>query len=531
MRLPLWLHLLAWLLFFLAVLLPIAQIGLDAVYVDGRLDLSPFQALLFTEGQWTLMGNSLSLAIGATILAVVIGVPFAFLCQKTDLWGRSFFGLAYLVPLLVPPYMQAMVWGRLLAENGPINSYLMSWFKLGQPLLNGNSLPGAIVVLGLAYFPFVTLLTISGLKSVDSRFEEAALLYRDAFQTLIRVTVPLIRPHIIAGATFVFVFSIIDFGVADILRVRVYPIEIFVQFSALYDERAAVVLSLPLLLITAILIGLQVWSMKGRSYIALADSFSGNRRYALGRGQSLAVPFVLAVLGLSVLVPVGVLLHTSGSLTSYQEILGSSLGQIGFSLYMAALAATLMTVLAFFIAWSLVKSTGKRRMFLEYLTQLPFAIPPILLGIGLIKVWNRSATDWLYGSSLIIVLGYLAHFIPFTIRAIQSGLQQLNPHLEEMGWLSDKSRTRTTVRIIFPLVRNGLIAGFFISFILAMGELGVTLLVTPPGAATIPIKIYNYMHYGAEQTVAALCLTLTGFLLLFSVAFFGFTRWAGNDTG
>ena len=99
-------------------------------------------------------------------------------------------------------------------------------------------------MLGLAYYPFVTLLTVSGLRSMDRSQEEAALLSRGKWQTLRRVTLPLTTPHILTGAIFVFVFSIMDFGVPDILRVSVYPVEIFVQFSTFYDERAAAILSL-----------------------------------------------------------------------------------------------------------------------------------------------------------------------------------------------------------------------------------------------------------------------------------------------
>jgi len=214
---------------------------------------------------------------------------------------------------------------------------------------------------------------------------------------------------------------------------------------------------------------------------------------------------------------VGALAVFSGSLTAYQSVLATSLGQIAFSVLLAAAGAGAMTILAFFIAHSMVRASAQPRMLAEYLTQLPFAVSPLILGIGLIKLWNRPATDWLYGSYLVILLGYLAHFIPFTIRALYSSLQQLEPQLEEMGRMLSRSRSRVLVRITLPLVRNGLITGFFIGFVLALGELGVTLLVTPPGMATIPIKVYNFMHYGAEETVAALCLILVALQLLVSL--------------
>ncbi len=528
MHQSLWVTRLAWLIFGVAVLLPPVQLCWVALWVDGRLDLGVFGEQLLTSSQWQLLGNSLLLAGGASVVALVIGVPYAVLCEKSHFRGRSYFRLAYLVPLLIPPYMHAIVWSNLLANNGPINNFLITMLNLSEPPLSAHSLPGAIFVLGLAYFPFVTLLTMSGLKSVDSRYEEAALLQQKSAYSLTRITLPLVLPHIIAGAIFVFIFSIIDFGVPDILRVKVYPMEIFVQFSAFYNERAAIVLGLPLLVITIIMVSLQVWVMRGRTYISFNSGSVDSQTSTNCRCNGLATAFCLVVVGFAVLVPVGVLLKTAGPLATYQKSLSTSWEQISFSLALAIAGALVMTLLAYLLAHAMLRSPSKNRTIFEYLTQLPFAIPPILLGLALIKVWNRPLTDWLYGSHLIILIGYLAHFIPFTIRAVYASLQQLNPGLEEMGWLVSNSRLRVTVSISVPLIRNGLLVGFFISFILAMGELGVTLLVIPPGMSTMPIKIYNFMHYGAENLVAALCLILFAIQLLFSLGLLGLSHWANR---
>jgi iron(III) transport system permease protein len=528
MRLPAWVTLAAWLTLLVAVYLPIGQLGLSAVWGDGRLDSGAFGELLLTQGQWGLLKDSILLAAGATGISLVLGLPYAVLCQRTDLRGRSFFELTYLVPLLIPPYMQAIVWGRLLAKNGPVNDVLRSVLGMTEAPLNVHSLPGAMFVLGLAYFPFVTLLAGSGLRGVDSRYEEAARLQAGAFRTLARITLPLIRPHIFAGAVFVFVFSLIDFGVPDILRVRTYPTEIFIQFSALYDERAAVLLGLPLMLVAAGLISLQVGTMRGRSYISEVGTCRQIARYSLGNAQFWATAFCAGVLAFAVVVPVGALALFSGSLRTYQQVLETSSGQIGTSVLLAAAGAGAMVILAFFLAHSMVLASERTRTLMEYLTQLPFAVSPLILGIGLIELWNRPATDWLYGSFLIIVLGYLAHFIPFTIRAIYSSLRQLDPRLEEIGWMLGRSRLRVLTRITLPLVRNGLITGFFIGFVLALGDLGVTLLVIPPGMATIPIKVYNFLHYGAEDTVAAFCVILVALQLLVSIGLLALAKPPGS---
>lgn len=150
---------------------------------------------------------------------------------------------------------------------------------------------------------------------------------------------------------------------------------------------------------------------------------------------------------------------------------------------------------------------------------LPLAVPAVTMGIGLITIWNQPLMDIVYGSSLIIIFGYVARFIPFAVAAAISGLRQLDTKLEEAAFMASSNWWRVMGKIVVPLISPSLITGFFIVFILALGELGTTLLVTPPGRETISLKIYNLMHYGAEEKVAALCLVLMAAILMFSTVF------------
>jgi iron(III) transport system permease protein len=209
--------------------------------------------------------------------------------------------------------------------------------------------------------------------------------------------------------------------------------------------------------------------------------------------------------------------------------LAPALTAILTSLGVAVVTAAVATGLALLIAQALPRaaSGADRGARLDQLTQLPVAVPPILVGIALIGLWNRPATGWLYDSLAILVLGNLARFLPFAIRMIHAGLRQIDPALEEAAWLASPRRSRIIGRIILPLSRRALGASFLIMLVLTMGELSLTLLVVPPGVETLPVRIYNLMHYGAEETVAALSLILLavqlGLCLLVLVAV-GWTR-------
>jgi len=210
---PKWLTVTAWLIFLGAVYWPIYQLIADAFgQHEYVIETVPSNDFFLSETQYELFKRSLILASGSTALALLIGIPFAFFIQRTLMWGRGIFSLLYLLPLLIPPYMQAIIWSQILASGGWANRFFMAALHLENVPVDVHNLAGAIIILAFSYFPFITLLTVNGLKNPDAGYEEAALLYCNRFKTVFSVTLPMITPQIMAGAIFVFIFSIIDFG-------------------------------------------------------------------------------------------------------------------------------------------------------------------------------------------------------------------------------------------------------------------------------------------------------------------------------
>jgi iron(III) transport system permease protein len=455
-----------------------------------------------------LVRNSIGLAGGVAFCCAILGTVYAFLVTRTDLFGKKTFAGLFIAPILIPPYIHAIVWTHL-------DPFLKSIFHLDI-----HSLGGCIFVLTLAYFPFVVLTSAAGLQTVDRRKEEAALLGSEVFPMLRRITLPLAAPHIFAGVTFVFIFSIIDVGVPDILRVNVYPLEIFIQFSAFYDEWAATILSAPLVSLTLILILIQKWHMKGRSYVQIGGGRQPPIQFHLGIWQGLSVGFCFFILSVSFGVPIGVLLIKAGGISSYIRVISTSVGQIGYSLILALMGAFLTVALGVCMGYLIERLKGWKGLTISLLAVVPLAVPATTLGIGLIGVWNRSLTDVIYGSSIIVLIAYIARFIPYASLVAAAGISQVSIKLEEAALLAGSSWQRILLRILFPLTKRHLMAGFFIVFILAFGDLSTTLLVMPPGRETIPIKIYNLMHYGADNLVAALCVILIGLIFILACSFF-----------
>ncbi len=506
MRLP-WTYSFAILLLFvIVVLLPIIYM-LSAPFLTEDFGYLNGIGYLFDDRHITLALNSLIIAAGTTLFCTVLGVPLAFVLFQTDVWFKGVFKTIYLIPFLIPPYIHAIVWSQL---GGVLKQYLS---------LNVYSRYGVIAVLTLAFYPIITFMTMSGFKSIDRKMEEVSLLYHGKWKTVTKITIPLLFPHIFSGAIFVFIFSIIDFGVSDILRVNVYPVEIFIQFSAFYNYRAATVLSLPLIAVTIILLILQKSCMRNRSYFNVSGGISGAIRYHLGGFNLPVISLSCLLMGVSAVMPVVVLLRAAGPVSTYLNVLTVTWSQIVYSLFLASSGAFIVLFLSFSMSCIINRSGMRFRKIIEMSALIPLAIPATTLGIGLIKVWNQPVVDFVYGSSLIIIIGYIARFLPYSIITITSGLKQINPSMEEAASLSTNNWIRIVMKIVAPLLRHSLLAALFIIFVLSFGELGTTLLVTPPGHETIPIKTYNIMHYGADNMVAALSLILIAIIMAASGLF------------
>jgi iron(III) transport system permease protein len=216
-------------------------------------------------------------------------------------------------------------------------------------------------------------------------------------------------------------------------------------------------------------------------------------------GLLLLVSFVLPVVQLA---------QGAGSLQNYLIAFNNFKGNILYSIYVAGISSIVMVIFSLTVAYYIERSESVFKSLLDYLTQMPFGIPSIVLGIGLIRVWNRPGFGWIYDTSVILMIGYIAGYCPFIIRIVLARIKQINREMEEAALLANCGRLRFVLKILLPLFLPGIIAGLLAGFVLSIANLGTALLVVPAGKLTLPITIYNFMHYGSDNMVFALSLIL-----------------------
>ncbi len=462
-------------------------------------DVRRISEVLGTSREWTLLRRSLTIAIGSAVLSICCAVPLSFLMYKTDLPLKKIYKKIYLIPFLIPPYLQAILW---IVRFQP--DFLQN--QSGGPDIFTNW--GAIFIYSCSLFPLAILIISSGFRSIDRSVEEAALLRHSPLAVLRKITLPQVFPYIKVSFFLVFILALTNFEVADTLRLAVYPLEIFINFSAFYDEQKATLLALPLIVSTLLILVSISFYMNGKSFSML--EFSSKKRYifSLGKYRYLISLLVMSFFLITVGLPLYTLLSGVEAPGTYWKYFLKTKDIFAQTIGVAFMAALVTTVFSYSFARILVRSKGKKRVFLDFITLVPLGIPSVLFGISLIKLWNRPVLDYVYGSSAILVIGSLATLSPFIIRVIYPTIHRIDESCEEAALFSRQSTFKRWFEVDLPLALPGLLAGVIISFVLYAGNIGVALLITPPGKGTIPITIYNYMHYGSQEAVFALSALL-----------------------
>jgi iron(III) transport system permease protein len=496
-------------------LLPVLMMVANSFFVDGVFSLKAYQALLASgKQQWVLMGHSLLLSLGVTFFATTVGVALGVLLGKTDLPFRRTFTVLLAVPLLIPPYVIAVAWFAVIGAGGWISRSLSP--AMSEYLSSAFfGLYGCTGVLFTTFVPIVMLLTIAYLGAVNPRLEDAGRLVSRWPGVLRRITLPLIAPAILFAAVLVFLLTLGEVGVPTYLRYPVYPVEILTQFAAFYDFSAATAAAIPLLTVTLAILALEYCILHNQVSELRALTFEETRaQIKLGSCRFPFLAIVLVWVLITVALPLAVLITQSSSLTAYIEAFSRASDSMLRSLVFSVIGATLLTLLGFFWGYLIHDRTLPLWRGIDALALFLFTLPGTVVGIGLISLWNTPTTNLVYRTPAIIILGYLAQYAVLPTRMISARLERVPASLEQAAQLCGANWFMTLRHIVVPLAKRGLIAAWLIGYVFCLRDLGISMVVYPPGSDTLPVRILTLMANGAPSLIAALCVILIVVTLL-----------------
>jgi len=451
-------------------------------------------------------------------MTLFLGIPLGILFSKTNLPFKGLFALLFTIPFIIPSYMIAIGWFYALAPQGFLAKMLGTQVT-GIMLHFLFGFPGAILVMTSALLPVVMILTMTYLGLVAPKLEEAARLSSGWILTLRRISLPIISPGVFLAGLLVFSLTLGEFGVPSFLRYNVFPVEAFTQFSAFYNFDAAMVAAVPLGMITLFIVMIERFFLRKKNF-ELMEAAGKERRILVELNQWRPWILILVIIFalVFVIVPITSLIIKSSSLTAFQETFTHSMDSIFRSLMYSSIGATVLTFFGFFIGYLVERKVFRFAWAVDSVTFFLFALPGAVIGIGLIGMWNHTATNFIYSSAAVIILGYAAQYAALGERMMAATYAQIPHSMEEAAQIIGVGWFRRLSGIVAPMANRGLIATWLVGFLFCLKDVGATMMIYPPGHDTLPVRIFTLMANSPEETIAALCLLMLGIAFLPLVA-------------
>ncbi len=478
-------------------------------------------SLLQEIGDPWLMGllvASLRLAFYTTVLSLVVGVPLGFKLATRVGPLVATLGLAHLLPLSLPPYIVGLGIASLTGTGGLLARFAGA--EVGDAASGWLYCEtGAVFVLVVSLSPIVTLSTALFARGLNPRLVEAALTLRRPGAVLGRIAIPLVAPGALLGALVVFVFSFSEVAVPQLLGLKVYATAVFTRLADLsFEPIVAIARSLPPVAIATIAsAGLYFIDRYGRASSGLKPMLPAA---LLGGGPGVFASVLLGLAGVVAMLPVIALfvaatLAPGGGISSFLEGGGSLVSSLEYAFTSACAMLTIAVPLGW--AWSRYPRAGS-------LASMPlllgFLVPAAVLGTGLIVMWNRPGTQWIYQGSGIMVLGFAARYAFLPTRVIKLGFMRSQRSWHEAARMLEPSGSRRFISISLMGNPDAIAGGFAIAFLTCFRDLDTVVLFYPPGGETLIVRTMTIeANAPPGQTAANAALQVVATALMVVVAY------------
>ncbi len=484
------------------LLLPIA-LAIGRGFVDeGRPSLYWLVRTVTDGDVLRQLGNGVLLACCATLLSLAIALPPAVLRARCRFRGQGLLGVLLLVPMILPPFVGALSMRHLFSRFGAVNLLLqrvgiLDFSQSLPPDWLGTGFAGVAVLQALHLYPILYLNASAALANVDPAYAQAARnLGAGPVRTFFRITLPLMRPGLFAGGTIVFIWSFTDIGTPLILGYdELAPVTIFKQLAL--AETSPGVFSLVFVLLSGA-VGLYVLGKFFFGRAAAAESSKASiaaEQHPLGPAATLGAWLVFGAVLLMALLPhagvvltalsarwVNTILPTAWTLRHLEFVIsrGETVSSIVNSLKYASLSTLADLILGGLAAWLIVRTRVAGRTLLDGMSMLPLAVPGLILAAGYVALTAAGPLKPFgpFGNPLgILVVAYTIRRIPFVVRGVSAGLEQVPESMEEAARNLGASRAGTIFRITLPLILANVIAAGVLTFAFAVLEVSDSLIL------------------------------------------------------
>ena len=508
--------------------LPLLYLIYRSFFADGSFSLEGFKRIYSYPLNWTCLKNTLITAGLAMVFGVLLAFPLAWLVGRTNLYGKKFFRTLFVMTYMVPPYVGAMAWLRLLNPTvGTLNTLIMSIFRLESAPFNIYSIGGLVWVLTTFYYPYAFITISRAMEKMDPSLEEASRISgASPFKTLMTVTLPLMMPSIVAAALLVFVAAASCYGIPSIIGApgQIYTVTTrivdYVYIGSQEGLTDATNLAVFLMAIALIVLYVSNFVVGKREYITVSGKSTRPNIVDLGKWRIpitvvvslfaivvVAIPFA-TVFMTSFTMNMGKSIFETGNITfkywhtilTRKSILGS--GQN--SLISAAWAASLGMIICLIMAYLLKRTNVKGKGVPDFLITVGSGSPSVVIALALIMTMSGRFGINIYNTMFIMVVAYMIKYMMMGMRTVVSAFSQISPSLEEAAQISGSGWIRRLKDVVFTLIVPSIVAGWFLIFMPCFYELTMSNLLYSNNTKTLGVELFTYQTYHSQQTASAL---------------------------
>jgi iron(III) transport system permease protein len=495
------------------ILLPLGYVTTLALSADPAV----WQRLWATRVPELLL-NTVSLASVVALLTLMLGVSTAWMVTRFEFPGRRLWEIALVLPLAMPTYVLAYVYNYLLGFGGPMEQL---WQLVAGPqarIFSPQSFWGVTLVMTLDTFPFVYLLTRSALLSFNVSFEEVARTCgASPLRTMFSVTLPLLRPSIVAGVALVVLYVVSDFGAVSLLRYQTLTYAVFQQMTGRSDNQAASILSILLVVLALLFLLTERWfRRKSRFYQTTGRYRAPQRIQCEWLHIGLLTACLASVVGLAFGIPTSLLVMWSLSQEAQAILDTRFFGFVWNSALLSSLAATAAVLIGLPLAHLASRKPTWLNLGCLQAAYAGYVLPGPVAALAALVLFLKIM-PFFYGTVLVLIVAYVLHFLPAGLQSLEPSIQQITPNLEEVARTLGLGVRETWRRVTLPLIRNGIIVAWVLIFLQTMKELPATLLLRPVGFDTLAIRVWLEASEEYYQLAApsALLIVLVGLPALF----------------
>jgi iron(III) transport system permease protein len=517
--------------------LPLALLFAVGLAPEGKMTLAPLMETAASRSVQRALWNSLESSFLSAVLACVAGTMLALVIGLTNVRAKGSLVFLVLIPMMIPPHVTAIAWSQALGPASPV----LQW--LGLAPAPGSPHPvytpaGLVALLALQHMPIVFLVVRAALRAFPRELSDAARVSgARGLRRLLRITLPLLAPALLAGFMLAFISALGNFGINALIgipaRYTTLPVLIWRRLAGFGPDVIANValISVLLALVTLVLVAAQGLLQRGMRN-ALVGLPQQPLAIDLGRMRGAVEAALWAFIALALVLPATALFATAlvktyglplaadtFTLANFAEILfrqSVTLRAFANSTFAAAVAALLIAAISVPLGYFLIVRRGTARRLAGIAAaqaDIAYAVPGLVMSIAFILMFLRPLPVFgvsLYGTLAIILIAYVGVFLAIGLKSVTAAYVQIDDSLDDAARVAGARFARRLLRIYAPLVAPAAASGAILVFLTAYNEVTVSALLWSAGNETIGTTIFNYED-GGYTTLAAAMASVTVF--------------------